>query len=121
MCTFINLSNHPSATWSEEQLSAASKYGKIIDINFPNITPEMSDIEINLLVSLYFNDIINYNVPTVMVMGEYIFTFRLITLLKSHNIKVLSSCSIRISSEFSNPDGTITKKSIFKFAGFKEY
>ncbi len=55
MCTFINLSNHPSATWSEEQLSAASKYGKIIDINFPNITPEMSDIEINLLISLYFS------------------------------------------------------------------
>ncbi|MBK8390607.1 MAG: hypothetical protein IPL23_15555 [Saprospiraceae bacterium] len=34
----INLSNHPSANWSTNQITAASKYGDIIDIPFLTLT-----------------------------------------------------------------------------------
>ena len=39
---FINLTNHPSATWSEEQLKAARQYGEIVDLHFPIIEPTFS-------------------------------------------------------------------------------
>ena len=40
---FINLTNHPSSEWSEEQLNAARQYSDhIMDLKFPNIEPEFS-------------------------------------------------------------------------------
>ena len=41
---FINLSNHPFATWSPSQLSAAREYGELQEIAFPNIDPELSKV-----------------------------------------------------------------------------
>ena len=46
---FINISNHPSSKWSPEQLAAASQYGKIVDIQFPNIPAEADHSEVESL------------------------------------------------------------------------
>jgi hypothetical protein len=32
----INLSNHPSANWTTEQLIVAKTFGEIVDLPFPN-------------------------------------------------------------------------------------
>lgn len=34
---FINLTNHPSKYWGEQQKKEAHKYGAIVDIPFPNV------------------------------------------------------------------------------------
>lgn len=39
---FVNVSNHSSKMWSAEQLAATSKYGEIVDVQFPNIEPQLS-------------------------------------------------------------------------------
>ena len=50
----INLSNHPSSNWSGDQLDAAKKYGEIVDLQFPNISPDASSNQIAVLVNEYF-------------------------------------------------------------------
>ncbi len=45
----INLSNHPLSSWSEQQLQAATSYGKCIDLPFPDINPLWGEQEIEQL------------------------------------------------------------------------
>jgi hypothetical protein len=46
---FFNISNHPSYSWGPEQKKQASKFGTIIDIQFPNVNPNASIEEIDEL------------------------------------------------------------------------
>ena len=41
---FINVSNHPSAKWSAEQLAAAG--GQVVDIQHPVVDPELDENEL---------------------------------------------------------------------------
>ena len=111
---FINLSNHALQNWSLKQKEEASKYGKLIDLPFPNISPYADSVEIDRLVEKYYN-------PVVMLQGEFIFTFRLATKLKAAGIKVVAGRSERIVVESVNSEGIPVKKSEFHFAGFMEY
>lgn len=47
---FINYTNHPSDAWGEKQRAEASKYGEILDIHFPDISPQMTVHEMNEFV-----------------------------------------------------------------------
>ena len=48
---FFNISNTPSFQWSPEQIAAAEKFGKIIDIPFPELSSKAGPKEIE-----YFAD-----------------------------------------------------------------
>ncbi len=121
MGVFVNLSNHPSVMWSKEQYEAASGYGKVVDIPFPQIEASSSEEEIDRLVEEYYPRIIQYDSPTVMVQGEFSFTYRMIVKLKEAGIMVLTSCADRIVKESRNIDGSTNKESLFKFVRFREY
>ena len=41
MGVFINLSNHRSENWGNDQIEAASRFGEIVDLPFPNVEPGM--------------------------------------------------------------------------------
>ena len=73
------------------------------------------------LVSEYLDRILSYDNPTVMLQGEFVFTFRLVTLLKKAGIKVLAGISDRKSFESVDENGKAIKKSEFVFEGFREY
>ena len=50
---FINISNHPVARWSPEQLTAAkemTKDGQIEDLGFPNVDPNLGSLGLSQLV-----------------------------------------------------------------------
>jgi len=113
----INLSNHPSNKWTQEQQkNAKKKYGIIEDLAFPNISPQMSKKELDQLVSQYFNLVILKNPMAVHLMGEMTFTFTLVNKLKSAGIKCIASTTNRIVEE---KDG---KKIVqFQFVQFREY
>lgn len=119
----INLSNHPSETWSERQLGAARElYGDIVDIAFPAIIPSINEKGIEQLVADYFNRImeiaINKKViPVVHLMGEFSFTFALVNKLKAAGIDVIVSTSER-QTEI-NADGSKTIR--FDFVRFRNY
>lgn len=116
---FINLTNHPSETWSAEQLNAARRHGKIVDILFPAIKPQCSKEDIQHLVSDYMETIgkIKDNATVVHIMGEMTFTYNLVNALKNDGITCLASTTER--SIIITPDGK--KISEFKFVQFREY
>ena len=116
---FINLTNHPSEKWSEEQLEAAQQYGKVVDLAFPIIEPTFSKEDILSLVKECMETImgIKEGETIVHVMGEMTFTHNLVNALKAVGITSLASTTERNTSI--TPDGR--KISEFKFVQFREY
>jgi len=119
----INLSNHPSSTWSPIQLQTArDKFGDITDILFPEINPEWDDAQIAELAQTYYLRIREMAeetdaVQVVHLMGEYTFCYALVSLLKEAGIQVVVSTSKRQS--VMHEDGTKTIK--FDFVRFRNY
>ena len=112
---FINLSNHPSASWSSAQLAAAG--GKVIDLDFPAVDPYGDEDYIEQLVNDYYNKIITFQgITAVHIMGEMTFCYKLITKLKAHNIRCLASTTKRETVEENG-----VKISKFNFIRFREY
>lgn len=117
---FINFSNHPSINWSEKQIGKAKECGEVIDISFPNVDPLATHEEIDLLAKKFVNKITEKNPTMVMVQGEMTLCFRVIQLLKEHEIKVVCACSTRNTKEIVQNGKTI-KTAIFEFVQFREY
>ncbi len=115
---FINLSNHPFSSWSEAQLAAARQYGKLIELQFPDIDPNRDDL--CDIVEDYYNKILSLmkgGKATVHVMGEMNFTFALVSKLMDEGIRCVASTSER--NCVNNPDGTST--TFFDFVRFRDY
>lgn len=116
---FINLSNHPSSSWSDEQRNAALKYGEIIDMDFPQIKSTGDENYVSQSVQQKHAEILQLaktNNVTVHVMGESNFVFTLVSLLRLDDIKCVASTTERIVEE---EEGK--KISTFKFVQFREY
>ncbi len=118
---FINCSNHNSAQWGEKQLNAARVFGEIIDLPFPNVSPNATKQEIVLQATQLVNQIMQLNPNAVMCQGEFTLTFSLVKMLQDRGIIVLSACSERQSVDRYNEDGTTTKLVTFEFVQFREY
>ncbi len=117
----INVSNHPSEKWSDEQRKCSLEYGEIIDMAFPSINVQITSEGIDKLVEEYSQKILMYHNPVVLLQGEYIFTYRLVRKLKARGLKVVAACSERKATEYVNEEGITIKKSEFVFCGYREY
>ena len=104
MNLFINLSNHPSSKWSPKQIETAlsiSDNGPIIDIDFPNIDPNMTDMDVRKLASKYLKQILDlieeYEVDNafIHVMGEMTFTFNIVNLFMNNGYICYASTTKR--------------------------
>lgn len=118
----INLSNHPSTSWSSEQLAAAASFGQgIIDITFPQIPPSADEEFIKQTAGEYFQKIFLYKdseTPLVVhIMGEMTFCFALVAKLKEQGIRCVASTTERHAIELD--DGAVLKR--FRFVRFREY
>lgn len=114
----LNFSNHPSANWPGTQKdSALSGYVRIEDLAFPQIPPEMNAFDLDLLVEKYVVKIKNINPIAVHIMGELVFTYRLVKRLKEIGYLCIASTTERNVAD----DGNGNKTSTFKFVQFREY
>lgn len=118
---FINLSNHPSQSWEERQIKAASRYGEIVDWPFPPIPAEEGEEYIRELTTSYMKKIVERYQPrqdVFHIMGEMCFTFALVKSLQELGFTCMASTSERIVKE----EGPGYKKEVsFRFARFREY
>lgn len=117
---FVNFSNHPSQYWDNSQREASLDYGELIDIPFPQISPNANDGDLEKLALDYVQRIVSLAESkeiTVHVMGEMTFTFMVVTRLKEMGIKCIASTTERKTTY--NDDGT--KVSEFSFVKFREY
>jgi len=121
--TFVNISNHPSSGWSEEQKAAARRWGaaeptttsQIKDIPFPAIPPEADMDVVRRMADDMFKSIYTPNFRgAVHLMGEQSFCFALSGMLIEAGITVLVSTTAR---EVVEKDGV--KTSTFKFVRFR--
>lgn len=114
----LNLSNHPSDSWQDEQMKAAiSEFGSVQDLPFPKIDPEWSSSDVVRLVEDYEIRIRKIDPKAVHIMGELTFTFTLVNRLKTIGIRCIASTTERIVSE----DGNGNKTSKFRFVQFRNY
>lgn len=113
----LNLSNHPSSNWTEPQLAAAGGISQVIDLPFPQVDPDGDEADIEQLANDYCNKIEAMpNIEAVHIMGEMTFCYKLITKLKTHNIRCLASTTKRETVEENG-----VKISKFNFVRFREY
>lgn len=117
----INLSNHPSKNWETAQIEAASQYGEIIDITFPNIPPYWDTVQVEKLSKEYFKHIkeikkTEKEKPVIHIAGEPVFCFLLINILLKEDYIVFTSTTERIVEKINNE-----KISVFKFKKFRKF
>lgn len=119
----VNLSNHPSNKWCEKQLKAAKrKYGAVFDIPFPIISPYASKTQVHKKAKIYFDRCLKIlsNSKTknnaIHIMGESTFTFALVNMLKSKNVKCVASTTTRNVVE-----NKASRTYFFSFVKFREY
>ena len=120
MQTIVNFSNHPLASWSEEQRAEACRLAgtdMFKDIAFPMVSPQMTSEEIRQMAESYVAEVLSLSPALVMCQGEFTLCYNIVRLLKEAGVKVVAACSNRMVTE--TPDG---KKIVtFKFECFREY
>ena len=117
---FVNFSNHPSQRWCDTQREAASGFGEIVDIPFPKIDPNATSAEVEALARKCADDIIaiaGTAEVTAHVMGEMVFTHKLVNFLQAEGIHCVASTTEHIVEY--NSDGS--KTSVFRFLQFRDY
>lgn len=115
--TFVNFSNHITENWSSEQVEEAEKYGEIVYVPFPNVSPLCDEDEVSKLANEYVKRILETNPRAVMCQGEFTLCFKVVNLLKQKGIKVFAGCSERKVVEEANGKKTAQ----FVFERFREY
>lgn len=118
---FINCSNHPSEKWCGAQRQEAEKYGTIVDIPFPEVDPVCTTEQVQALAEQICEKIDPYNAAAVMCQGEFTLTYAIVSRLKKKGVIALAACSRRKTEETVKEDGSIQKKVIFDFEGFREF
>lgn len=117
---FINFTNHPFETWTIKQLKAAQQYGQLIDLPFPNIDRDSSELGVHALVDEYMNKILQISAGrtcVIHIMGEMTFTYAMVQELKSRGFTCLASTTERMAEELLNG----VKNVRFEFCKFREY
>lgn len=116
---FYNISNHPSAKWSAEQLTAAQQLGgEVRDIAFPAVPTSATTVEIAAMADQLASQVADGDVA--MVQGEFSLTYSLTRRLRDRGLRVVVACTDRKSVEVQKPDGTVEKTTVFEFAGFRD-
>ena len=117
----INLTNHPYEQWNEAQKIAAEEYGRVEDMPFPQINPECCENDLNQLVDTYYCRVTAAAPKAVLLQGEFVFCYRLIRKLKESGITVIAAGTKRCADVQTDENGNTVKRSVFRFAGFREY
>ena len=119
MGCFVNLTNHLSERWSEEQLQAAG--GNVIDVPFPNVDPDATSDHVKNLADGLVSKVLEHEPDTVLVQGEMTLTYRVVNLLRQKGVRVVAATSKREVVETTREDGSTDKRVVFRFVRFREY
>lgn len=121
MAVFVNLSSHPSSTWGPEQITEASKFGLVKDIQFPVVDPNATSYSIKSLAARLVSEVQGLAAGQEIilhVMGEMSLVHAIVNLAWQKGIRSVCSTTERISIE--DPTTGI-KTSQFKFVQFRPY
>ena len=115
----VNISNHPSTNWSEKQKEG---WKEIVDIPFPKIDPRASEEEIIQMVGDLHKKLLKEGYRNIMIQGEFSFVSAFLlrnSACENSHFKFWVPTTDRKVTEIKNPDGTVTKKSEFRFVQWR--
>jgi len=113
---FLNLSNHPSAGWSEEQRGAALELAScVMDLPFPAVEPVLDEAEVAALAAEVLAQV-PAGTTAAMVQGEFTLTFRLVRALEARGVPCFAATTAREVVERGGE-----KLSTFRFVRFRRY
>ncbi len=117
----VNLTNHPHEQWSPTQKLAAQKWGDIVDLAFPFVSPDASYDDVQVLARNCFHKIQALAPECVICQGEMTLTYALVSLLKHAGFFVVAACSERHVTEEVMEDQSTRKTAYFQFVTFRPY
>ena len=117
----VNFTNHKYEAWSDEQKSAAQKWGEVIDLPFPNVKPQASKADVEKMAQSFSGKIISMKPCATTAQGEMTLCFAVVNRLKAAEISVFAATSERTIIEKTDEDGNSVRTSVFKFVQFREY
>lgn len=117
----VNFTNHPSAQWGEAQLTAARRWGAVVDLPFPEVDPAADEASLDAIAGLYAGRILAMAPDAVLCQGECTLAYRITRRLLEQGVPVVAACTRRRSVEQPQPDGTTLKRSVFAFTRFRQY
>ena len=118
---FYNISNHPSAEWSEVQREAAKALvdgGYIIDLAFPNVDPRSTSKEVQDMAWGVMEQVPSRGIC--MIQGEAGLAFGLIMVALIRRCSVYAATTERKVVESVGLDGVTVKTATFEFVGFRD-
>ena len=114
---FGNISNHPSAEWSEEQKKAACVLADCVrDFPFPEVPPDADPGWIEAAAAA-FEDSLPPETTHALVQGEFTLTMALVKRLQEKGIRCLAATTERAVEK--TEDGREVRA--FRFVRFREY
>ena len=117
---FINFSNHPSSRWSQPQLSAAEKYGRVIDEPFPAVPADIDEAGVARLAGEATERILSQRPAAVLCQGEFTLAFAVTERLKAKGVTVLAASSDRVLETEADENGGTRKVTVFRFTRYRK-
>jgi hypothetical protein len=113
----LNFTNHPYETWNQiQQNEAIQKFESVLDFPFPEIDPNLDEIDLEKVVREVLLEILALKPNAVLIMGEMNFTFQMIYFLMQNNIPCYANTSKRQMEKRGNQ--VINK---FEYVQFRKY
>lgn len=117
---FVNLSNHASLGWFEQQRKEAAMLGgEILDLGFPNVEPAWSEAEVARRAREFVEARVDLlkGVHHAMVAGEPLMALHLVACLQERGLQCWTATTERRTEV--RPDGA--KVSVFEFVRFRAW
>jgi CRISPR-associated protein Csx16 len=122
---FLNLSNHPVASWPAEQIHAARALclGEPTDLDggMPQVPPDAREDEVRRIADEIVNRAVDQRAAGVYVAGEYALSFLLVTALQSRGIRCFTATTHREVVENRRADGSTVVERVYRFVQWREY
>lgn len=121
---FLNLSNHPVATWPDEQvLAAREQFGEPKDLEEweCQISSTKNTNEIVSIADGVAQRVIAMGVKNAFVAGEPTFSMTLVACLQAAGIECYCATTERNKQETPQSDGTVHTQSVYKFVQWRAY
>ena len=83
---FINHTNHAAEDWSAAQITAAEKFGRVVDFPFPEVPPSFTVEEVRTMVLKNLQEILKLSLAAVLCQGEFNYTVAMVEELKKNKI-----------------------------------
>lgn len=123
--SFVNLSNHPVATWSDAQREAAIALGHGVPCDLegamPLVAPEAGTDAVWALADVLTERALAQGARGAMVSTDFTLTCALVERLEARGVRCYAATTARRSSERVREDGSVERTMVFRFVRWRAY